>query len=84
MSAKVVEGWPWKRVIFVSPLPLLNVWPKRSKAVGNRALAQGAIPTAFFVLLVGKRMPIWPDALCGLFWRLDATKKAYLFFAMQK
>ena len=55
MSVPVAGEWLWKRVTFVNPLPLLNVWSKRSKAVGNRALAKGVIPAAFFVLLIGKK-----------------------------
>ena len=47
MSVPVAGEWLWKRVIFVSPLPLANVWFKSSKAVGDRAFAQGPNPAAF-------------------------------------
>jgi hypothetical protein len=47
MSVPVAEEWLWRRDTFANPLPLAKVWPKKSKAAGDRALAQRLIPAAF-------------------------------------
>jgi hypothetical protein len=51
MSVPVAGEWLWKRVIFVNPLPLANVWFKKSKAGRDGAFAQGINLAAFFFFL---------------------------------
>ncbi len=47
MSVPVAEEWLWRRDTFVNPLPLAEVWSKKSKAAGDRVLAQRVIRAAF-------------------------------------